>query len=253
MTRLLVFGDSLTFHGPKEVVPFNDKRLWTQQAAAGLARANQQPVVVDIFARLGWTARDAWWAMTKDPHCWGEAMPRADALIIATGGMDQLPAAVPSYVREGIAYLRPYPLRRGVRTAYQQLSPSVMRLTRGRMRQLPLTVTANYHRKIAAGLRFYRPEVPIFLMTPAPFQSRHYPASWHLHAQAHQAAVDLAQSAGLHLIDIDSIVTTSFAQKRNNPDGLHWDWQTHAEVGSLVASTLAPLLAGVASTNQVAP
>ena len=34
-------------------------------------------------------------------------------------------------------------------------------------------------------------------------------------------------------------MATMHAEGRGNPDGLHWDWPTHAQVGAAVAETLA--------------
>ena len=105
---VLIFGDSLTFHGPEKPEPVRDERLFPQV----LARSFEGPVSDDLVARLGWTARDAWWALTKDPVVAGVYAIRADALVLEVGQMDQLPAAIPTYLREGIAYVRPGSLRR---------------------------------------------------------------------------------------------------------------------------------------------
>ena len=51
--RLLVLGDSLTFHGPDQAHPPSDPRLWPNIAADD----------ADVVAQIGWTARDAWWAL----------------------------------------------------------------------------------------------------------------------------------------------------------------------------------------------
>ena len=99
--RLLVLGDSLTYHGPTGPELVTDPRLWPQQVAASTGRR------LDLLARQGWTARDAWWALTKDPVAWSVLLPRADVLVLAVGGMDALPASLPTYLREGIPYVRP--------------------------------------------------------------------------------------------------------------------------------------------------
>ena len=118
--RVLVVGDSLTFHGPDQAHPPGDPRLWPNLLAADLGGD------VDVAAGVGWTAREAWWALTRDPKLWGEYLPRAQALVIAVGGMDALPAAIPTYLRQGISYIRPGWLRRRVRGVYTGFSPRVM-------------------------------------------------------------------------------------------------------------------------------
>jgi hypothetical protein len=56
--RLLVIGDSLTYHGPAGPEPTTEPRLWPNLVATRLGTS------VDLLARQGWTARDAWWAVT---------------------------------------------------------------------------------------------------------------------------------------------------------------------------------------------
>ena len=41
-------------------------------------------------------------------------LPKADVLVLAVGSMDTLPSPLPTYLREGLRYLRPDPLRRWV-------------------------------------------------------------------------------------------------------------------------------------------
>ena len=131
--HVLVFGDSLTFHGPCGPVPVTDPRLFPNVLAARIRdTASWGPpqatdVRADVVARPGWTARDAWWALTKDPVVATVLAPRAAALVLAVGQMDQLPAALPTYLRDGIPYVRPGGLRRAVRAAYRSAGPRVIR------------------------------------------------------------------------------------------------------------------------------
>lgn len=243
--HLLLFGDSLTFHGPQAAVPPGDPRLWPQVMAAAIA-TRTPPVAevhVDLFAREGWTARDAWWALTRDPTCWGEALPRADALILATGGMDALPAAIPTYLRQGISYVRPGSLRRRVRGAYQRTAPVVMRLSGGRLRQLPQQATDHYHSRVVQAVRVWRPDLPMVLLGPAPSNSAYYPRV-HDHAGAVVAARRWAQERGTGFVDLDPLVGPALAAGTANPDGLHWSWEVHQQVGEAVAAALAPMLGG---------
>ena len=87
---VLLFGDSLAFHGPERPMPLRDPRLYPQVLAAELG----PDVTVDVVARLGWTARDAWWALTKDPMVASVYADRADALVLGVGQMDHLPRAL---------------------------------------------------------------------------------------------------------------------------------------------------------------
>lgn len=239
--RVLLFGDSLTFHGPSAAVLPTDPRLWPQVTAALLRAATDAEVAIDLFAREGWTARDAWWALTRDPTCWGEALPGADVLVLATGGMDALPAAIPTYLRQGITYIRPGTLRRRVRSVYQSLAPQVMRLSGGRLRQLPQQATDHYHSRVVQAVRVWRPGLPVVLLGPAPTSSPYYPAV-HDHAGAVEAAKRWAMSHDAKFVDLDPLVGPAMLAGTANPDGLHWSWEIHAAVGAAVAEALAPLL-----------
>ncbi|MGH3433562.1 MAG: diglucosylglycerate octanoyltransferase, partial [Thermocrispum sp.] len=74
--RLLVFGDSLSFHGPDGPHAADDDRLWPNVAASMLGGS------ADMVAGLGWTARDAWWSMIGDPRVWAD-LHKVDAVVLA--------------------------------------------------------------------------------------------------------------------------------------------------------------------------
>src|SRR5690606_25951075 len=105
---LLVIGDSLSYYGPKGGLPADHPRIWPNLVAAELGWD------VELVARIGWTTRDAWWAMTQDPRVWA-AIPHAGAVVLAVGGMDTLPSPLPTALREGLRYIRPPALRRAAR------------------------------------------------------------------------------------------------------------------------------------------
>jgi hypothetical protein len=230
--RILLLGDSLTFHGPVGPELLTDPRLFPNVMAHAIGGQ------VDVVARLGWTTRDAWWAMTKDPRVWSLLLPNADALVVTVGGMDHLPAAIPTYLREGIPYLRPGWLRRRVRTAYHAASPHVIRVTGGRLRQLPQAASEQYLTRIVQGARHYRPDLPVIVTAPAPYDARVYPSQRH-----HASAVLAAQRWGRHhavpVVDLDPLVLPGLRAGANNADGMHWGWATHRRVGLALAARLA--------------
>lgn len=164
MTRhLLVLADSLAFHGPVDTQAPTHPDLYPNVCA----RALGTDVKVDLVARFGWTARDAWWALTRDPMAFGVYVNRADYLILGVGGMDHLPAAVPTWLRDSIPYVRPGSLRRWVRRTYRLAAPKVIAASGGRMRQLPQQGTDRYLTRIVAAVRHYRPGIPIALVGPS--------------------------------------------------------------------------------------
>lgn len=231
--HVLVLADSLSFHGPDRPHPPSDVRLYPNVMAASLG----DDVRADVVARIGWTARDAWWALTKDPRVWGELVPRADALVLGVGQMDHLPASLPTWLREGIPYVRPGSLRRGVRRAYSTVSPRVIRATDGRMRQLPQVATDRYLTRIAEGVRHFRPGIPVLLLGPSPYAAAEYPSQ-----RGHAPAVDAARRwtlrHGSGLVELDAIVEPSLRDGTGNPDGMHWSWEAHERVGEALATEL---------------
>jgi diglucosylglycerate octanoyltransferase len=229
--RVLVVGDSLTFHGPQQPELLTHPGLYPNVLARALG------VEVDVVARYGWTARDAWWALTKDPTVYSILLPRADAVVLGVGGMDSLPASLPTYLREGLAYIRPGSLRRRVRLVYHHLHPYAVRATRGQLRVLPQAATDTYLTRCVRGIRHFRPDLPIVAMTPPPWIATYYPVN-RGHAGARAAALAWADREQVPLLDVEEIVGSSLADGSANPDGMHWGWRVHEEVGRGLADVL---------------
>ena len=241
--HLLVFGDSTAFHGPEQAHPPTDPRLSQQVAARLLAERLGGEVEVDLVARPGTLTRNAWWSLTRDPVVWGTFLPRADALVISVGHMDQLPSPMPTWMRESIPYVRPGGLRRQIRHAYQRTAPAIIRATSGRLPQLSVPASQHYLTRMVTAVRHWRPDMPIVRVLPVPFDSPDYYPSARHHAAAVAAARAWCANHGVIPVDLEQIVGDGFAQQRNNPDGLHWGWQTHEEVGRVLADALGVALA----------
>src|SRR6202008_82845 len=90
---LLVFADSLAYYGPTGGLPADDPRIWANIVAS------QLDWDLEPIGRIAWTCRDIWWAATQDPRAWA-ALPRAGAVIFATGGGGSLPAGLSTALRE---------------------------------------------------------------------------------------------------------------------------------------------------------
>ncbi|NQW32523.1 MAG: SGNH/GDSL hydrolase family protein [Actinomycetales bacterium] len=237
LRHVLVLGDSLTFQGPQGIVAPTNPQLFPNLAAAQIAVEFGSPMEVDLVAREGWTSRDAWWALTKDPVAFGTYLPRASAVIIAVGGMDQLPAVIPTYLREGMPYLRPGGVRRRTRQLYRDLAPKIVRATGGLMRQLPQSATDRYLTRIVQAVRAISGDIPIVAMTPSPYDSAYYPSQKY-HDQARVSAFSWAACLGVPIVDIENPVLQGLSSGAANPDGMHWSWHTHEWVGSKLAGEL---------------
>jgi lysophospholipase L1-like esterase len=232
--HVLVIADSLSFHGPERIEAPTDPRLYPQVCASALGAQ------VDLLAREGWTSRDGWWAITKDPIGYGVYLPRADFVVIGLGGMDQLPASIPVWLRNSIPYIRPGGLRRRVRSAYRSLTPPIIRLTGGAFRQVPQQVTDRYLTRIVQAIGAIRPGVPIALLAPPPYDTSYYPSDRH-YLPAVKAARLLADRLNLAFIDPAPFVLPGLADGTANPDGMHWSWAAHASVGTALAQVLGSL------------
>jgi lysophospholipase L1-like esterase len=235
MPRLLVFGDSLSFHGPEGPCAADEPRLWPNVTAAALdGRA-------DLVAGLGWTARDAWWSLIGDPRVWAE-LHQVDAVVLAVGSMDTLPSPLPTYLRTGLRYLRPDRLRRFARKAYLAAQPRLAVALRGRPVVLPSKLTVHYLDTAVRALRILRPTLPIVGVLPSVHRADSYGRVHTARDGAAAATTSWAARVNVPLLDLPSVVGEHVLSGRGNPDGMHWGWDGHASVGKAMAVLLAPLL-----------
>jgi diglucosylglycerate octanoyltransferase len=235
MPTLLTFGDSLSFHGPDGPYPADEPRLWPNLAAAALGGS------VELFAGAGWTARDAFWALAGDPRVWS-TLPTVDVLVLAVGSMDTLPSPLPTYLREGLRYVRPDALRRWARERYLAAQPVLARVTGGRPVALPPALTVRYLDRILDAIRTLRPGLPAVAMLPPVHRASSY---GYVHSGRVPGAAAIrawGERAGVPLLDLADLVTEHVLGGHGNPDGMHWGWAGHEIVGKAVAAAVAPRL-----------
>ena len=151
--------------------------------------------------------------------------------------MDQLPAAVPTYLRDGIPYVRPAALRRRVRDGYRIMSPPILSLSRGWLRQLPRNATDHCLGRIAQVVRHFNADIPVVLVAPGVHRSPAYPSDRH-HEPALLAARRWADKHQTGYLEIDDLVLPSLLDGTANPDGIHYSWRTHELIGHGVAEEL---------------
>ncbi|RZS31407.1 lysophospholipase L1-like esterase [Herbihabitans rhizosphaerae] len=232
---LLVFGDSLSYHGPEGPRPSDEPGLWPNVAA------NRLGGVAELVAGPGWTARDAFWALSGDPRVWS-LLPRADVLVLAVGSMDTLPSPLPTYLREGIRYVRPDPLRRLVRKGYLTAQPWLARATRGRPVALPAALTVKYLSKTLDSIRALRPGLPAVGVLPPVHRSEAYGLVHSARERAVVAIEEWGRVAGVPLLDLGGLVSDHVLGGHGNPDGMHWGWDGHRLVGEALAEIIAPMI-----------
>ncbi|HVK23786.1 MAG TPA: diglucosylglycerate octanoyltransferase [Actinokineospora sp.] len=234
MPTVLMFGDSLCFHGPDGPHPADDPRLWPNVAAAAIDGHTE------LFAGFGWTARDAYWSLTGDPRVWTQ-LPHGDVLVLAIGGMDTLPSPLPTYLRQGIRYLRPDGLRRRVRKGYLAAQPWLSRLTRGRPVALPAALTVKYLDATVVAIRALRPDIPVIATLPAVHRSSAYGFVHTARPGAELAIREWAGRSEVSLLDLREVVERHVLDGHGNPDGIHWGWDGHEAAGKALAALIKSL------------
>lgn len=229
MARVLVVGDSLAFHGPAQ------RELLTHPGLFPNVLGRLLGAEVDFVGRLGWTARDAWWALTRDPYVYSVLLPRADVVVLALGGADMLPAALPTYLRVGLDYVRPGPLRRLMKQAYHRANPYVVRATGGRIRTLPQHVTLHYLTRIVDAIRDLHPGTTVVGIVPPPFDAEYFGHVSSTQPPAARAHRQWGERMNVPLADLDEVITPHLLAGTLNPDGMHWSWAAHEDVAKALA------------------
>ncbi|WP_347955883.1 diglucosylglycerate octanoyltransferase [Gordonia aichiensis] len=235
MGSILVLGDSLSFYGATGGLPADDGRIWPNLVGAEAGRE------VELFARIGWTSRDIWWAITQDPRVWA-AVPHADVLVLAFGGMDSLPSPLPTALREQIRYVRPARLRQAVRGVYGWLQPRLSPV--GWPMAIPPAETARYFEKVRGALAHLRPDLPIVVCLPPTHDSPYY---GNVHPGRIPTTVAISEWARAHdlpTVDFYPITAADFADEavEMNPDGIHWGLDTHRRIAEAVAPVVKEAL-----------
>ncbi|RPA12862.1 diglucosylglycerate octanoyltransferase [Gordonia sp. OPL2] len=232
---ILVLSDSLAYYGPGGGLPAGDPRIWPTIVGDRCRRE------VRLFGRIGWTSRDVWWALTQDPNIWA-AVPSADVVVLAFGGMDSLPSPLPTALREQIRYVRPNRLRQVVRDGYQWLQPRLSRT--GWPTALPPRITVEYLEKIRDALTQLRPELPIVVCLPPTHNSPYYGRVHSGRIPTTAAMMRWADDHDLPTADFYPATRDAFRapEAAMNPDGIHWGWDCHRAVADVVVSALEPML-----------
>ncbi|WP_026343233.1 diglucosylglycerate octanoyltransferase [Nocardia sp. BMG111209] len=231
---LVVIADSLSYYGPKGGLPADHSRIWPNLVAAELDWD------VELVGRVGWTCRDAYWALIGDPRVWA-VVPRAGAVVFATGGMDSLPSPLPTALRELIRYVRPPGLRRVVRGGYQWLQPRLSKL--GRPVALPARVSVEYLEQSRQALVQLRPELPVVGVLPSVHICDAYGRVHAGREPSVRALTEWSAKTAVPLVDLGEAVRDHVFAGEGNPDGIHWGWEGHAAVARAMVKVLSEVCA----------
>ncbi|WP_174555701.1 diglucosylglycerate octanoyltransferase [Nocardia flavorosea] len=226
---LLVIADSLSYFGPEGGLPADHPRIWPNLVASELDWD------VELVARIGWTCRDAYWALIGDPRVWA-AVPYAGAVVFAVGGMDSLPSPLPTALRELIRYVRPAGLRRVVRSVYQWVQPRASKL--GSRVALPPEISVDYLEQCRTALAQLRPDLPMVAVLPSVHDCDAYGRVHRGREPAVRALESWSARTGVPLVDLKAAVHDNIFSGDANPDGIHWGWDGHSEVATSMVKTL---------------
>lgn len=226
---LLVLADSLSYYGPKGGLPADDPRIWPNLVAAELGWRTE------LVARIGWTSRDVWWALTQDPRVWA-SVPKAGAVVFGVCGMDSLPSPLPTALREQIRYVRPDALRRIVRDTYGWLQPRLAPL--GWPLALPPSLSAEYLEKCREALAQLRPELPVVATLPSVHVCDAYGRVHSGRPATERAIREWAGRQDVPLVDLAEAVGEHIRAGRGNPDGIHWGFEAHERVAEAMVTAL---------------
>lgn len=238
MARLVVLGDSLTFHCDTGPVPLTEPRLWPNLLANELQRRTGERWEAVVVARAGWSVRDSWLALQKDVHLQQQVLIGAGAVVMAVGSTDQLPVGVPRVVNAALPYVRPTPMRRRLRRALDAAHPHLVGATRGALVWTPPEVYAHCWRKTIGGLRLFAPDAALCAVLPGIHVGRYYGGGNNPHHERYAAlTARLAAEAEVPVVDLAALTRPWL--HRLNPDGLHWPYGLHADVAAAMAAALA--------------
>lgn len=239
--RVVVLGDSLTFHGPEGPVPLGDGRLYPNLLAARLGDVTGAPWDVQVWARAGWGVRELWLALQKDVHLQQQLLLGADAVVVGLGSVDALSVGVPRWVVMALPYLRPTRLRRAVRRAIDRAHPRVVRATGGVWSFTPPGVIRHCWAKSIDGIRLFAPSAALCAVLPARHRAVYYGGVATHHARVHGLLRDMAAARGVAEVDLAALSEPHLDAL--NRDGAHWGWALHADVAEAMAAALVPQLA----------
>ena len=234
--RLVVLGDSLTWHGPDGPVPLAHPRLYPNIVGGRLADATGAAWDVAVWARAGWGVRELWLGLQKDVHLQQQLLHGADAVVLGLGSVDALSVAVPRWVVMALPYLRPVGLRRRVRRALDRVHPTAVRATRGAWRFTPPDVVRHCWTKSIDAIRLFAPDAALCAVLPAAHRAVYYGAVDRHHAEVHGLLARLAVERAVPVVDLAPL--TRRRLDALNPDGAHWGWALHAEVADALARRL---------------
>lgn len=246
--RLVVLGDSLTFHGPEGPLPLADPRLYPNALGSRLGAATGDAWEVVVIARTGFGVRELWLALQRDVHLQQQVLVGADAVVMGVGSMDTATVGLPRPVTALLPFVRPTALRRRLRWWLDRWHPRLVRLSRERFVHTPRPVYRHCWRKSVEGVRLFAPGAALCAVVPALHAGPYYAYSLRHHPAAVEETVALAAELEVPLVDLPALTLPWLG--RLNPDGLHWCFELHECVAEAMAAALLAQLPPAAAPGE---
>lgn len=244
--RVLVLGDSTAFTDAEGPQLPDTAHLYPQVMRRALSEALDRDIEVVVVAQPGATVREAVRAVTKDRHVQFDLLAQADAVVVGIGSFDHAPAGVPPALQALVPYLRPTPLRRGVRRALHRWYPWLVRLRGGRGSRTPWPEFARLYGALLDHLRSITwGHVAGVALGPTSHRSAYYGHRHPGHRRSEARQLALARRHGFATVAAWPLVAPHV--RGLNADGIHWPQDAHSAIGRALAAALLPQLTGATS------
>ena len=107
---------------------------------------------------------------------------------------------------------------------------------------MPAALSVRYLDDTLNAIRALRPDLPAFAILPG----THRAASYGFVHTGYRPAADAIRQWGarrdVSLLDLAALTREHVFRGDGNPDGMHWGWEGHTEVGKAMAGLITPLL-----------
>ncbi len=201
---------------------------------------------VELVARIGWTSRDAWWAITQDPRVWaGYRRP----------GPWCSPSAawIPCRRR-----CRRHCVSSCVTSVRRRCDGSFAPATSGCSRgcrswptvALPPRLSVEYLESCRDALAAIRPDLPVIGTYPSVHRCDAYGRVHAGREPAVRALEAWSAQKGVPMVDLAAAVRDNVFSDHANPDGIHWGWDAHEEVAAAMIDAIKNVRRPVPSTES---
>lgn len=240
--RLVVLGDSTSFTDDKGPQMPSEPSLYPNVVARALEEALDRPVQVQVVARAGSDAREAYRTVLKDRLVMFEVLMGCDAVVVGVGSIDHAPAGVPAVLEDLARQISNTAVRRASKRVLRWAQPRIVALTRARYSRTPTAEFRRVYDGLLLQVRALSQGVPAVALGPTSHTSSYYGSVHPQHGARAALQESIAASHGIPMVQPWGFVEP--VRDRLNPDGIHWPAEVHAAVGAALAEELIAQVRG---------